>query len=77
MKRIHSESEATPPVDVASMVDRRSAIVDRLEQINGPHVSIGSTTSILKSNVHWDHVMQEMVSENDTLISLKDSSYHC
>lgn len=63
MKRLHSEAADVTPVDVASMAERRAVLLSRIEQINGPAVPAGSTTTVRKSDVHWDHVMQEMVSE--------------
>jgi hypothetical protein len=61
MKRLQNDLADQQPVDLAKMVDRRSFIVNRLEEINGPSIPIGSSHPIAKKDVHWDHVMQEMV----------------
>ena len=65
MKRLHSEAADAAPVDVAALAERRIAIVGRLEAINGPILPSGYVSSVVKSDVHWDHVMQEMVSRKD------------
>ena len=65
MKRLHSEAADAAPVDVAALAERRIAIVGRLEAINGPILPSGYVSSVVKSDVHWDHVMQEMVSHSD------------
>ena len=61
MKRLHSEAAASIAMDTASTLERRAAILSRLEDINGVAVSGGATSTASKSEVHWDHVMQEMV----------------
>lgn len=61
MKRLHSEAAATTAVDTASTLERRAAILSRLEDINGIAAPGGATSTAIKSEVHWDHVMQEMV----------------
>jgi hypothetical protein len=61
MKRLHSEAAASTAMDTASTLERRAAILSRLEDINGIAVPGGATSTAIKSEVHWDHVMQEMV----------------
>lgn len=61
MKRLHSEAAASTAMDTASTLERRAAILSRLEDINGIAVPGGATSTAIKSDVHWDHVMQEMV----------------
>lgn len=61
MKRLHSEAAASTAMDTASTLERRAAILSRLEDINGIAVPGGATSTGIKSEVHWDHVMQEMV----------------
>ena len=65
MKRLHSEAANVAPEDALRMGERRSAILGRLEEINGPAVASGAVRSVVKKDVHWDHVMQEMVRHPD------------
>ena len=65
MKRLHSEAADVAPVDIAALAERRTALLGRLEEINGPALSSSYVSSVVKSDVHWDHVMQEMVSRKD------------
>lgn len=67
MKRSHSEVAAT---DTSRMAERRLEILSRLEEINGPSVPLGYSSSIEKTTLHWDHVMQEMVSKDYYLLPL-------
>lgn len=64
MKRLQNDLSEQQPVDLARIVERRSAIVSRLEEINGPSIPTGSSLPIEKKDVHWDHVMQEMVNHD-------------
>ena len=61
MTRLHSEAVTSNAMDTASTLERRAAILSRLEDINGAAVPGGPTSAASKSEVHWDHVMQEMV----------------
>ena len=70
MKRLHSEAVDVSPADVASMAQRRAAILSRMGDINGPVITAGGAPSVVKNDMHWDHVMQEMVSDMDDLNSL-------
>ena len=63
MKRLHSEAANGTPADTADMTERRTAILSRLEEINGVAVPAGFASSVGKTELHWDHVMQEMVSK--------------
>ena len=65
MKRLHSEAADGAPIDLVALAERRTAIQGRLEQINGPIIPTGYVSSVVKTDVHWDHVMQEMVSHID------------
>lgn len=63
MKRLHSEAANGTPADTADMTERRTAILSRLEEINGVAVPAGFASAVVKTELHWDHVMQEMVSK--------------
>ena len=44
------------------LFERRDEIVERLEELRGPRfVSKGDEPSTTLTDVHWDHVMKEMV----------------
>lgn len=62
MKQLQGDASDGTPADTGSAIERRAAILGRLEEINGPAVPSGYSSSVVKSDVHWDHVMQEMVS---------------
>ena len=61
MKKLQSESAASIATDTASTLQRRAVILSRLEEINGIALVNGAASIVSKSEVHWDHVMQEMV----------------